>query len=1509
MALFCLLSRAMAAPQLVPFPPGTAAKASFATDKDRGADKLLDDDPATLLAGAAGSCKGATEPVWVDIRFGAPVENLAGIETGTSDPFANYYPKAMEFWVDTDGNGTFDTLAGKATLGPGKACAGTHLFTGRIPRAHGLRLLVTEENDAGVHRAFFLSGIRLLADGTAAPVTATPKDDSAAALKRGSEAATTARRAAAPKPDQSIVPGGDTLPGTILPLPAGTKVEASVRTDASGDPANLFDGDPGTWFASAGGVVPDEGTPVSIVLHFPSPVKNLAGVETGESDAYHNYYPLELEFWADSDGDGRCDTLLGRTTRVGPAKQCVGRHMFDGRLEQAYALEIRAVRQHVGGAKRAFTMNEMRLVTSAALPIIPATPRSYLVTSYVEALPMGTTATVSFPTEPGQGAEALLDHDPNTSLNGKQGTAREGQPSSIFLRFPQPVSDLDGVVLGRSDPYGNYVWEEMSFYADTTGNGTYDSFVGTATGGGAGRKRFSKPVPRVYGLELRVTRQRVTGTRRCFMLNGIDGLVFKDAPGEGEMRCVLEDFGDLSSWRTWADNTAQPEGERYYGGYTYICGVRRPDAPNGEPVGQIRYCFKDPKEPGKASNWLRAKRGAVSAREAFMDRMTFRANPQGYPCTINFALVDSRGKSAHTPDVALDGKDWKEYAIDLTAKAWPESTKLTPPYHIENLWLHSARGGTGDVLIAAITAVGTVGRDLRVTIAPVWESLACDPGHPVAVTYRLRNALDAELQAPLVVNLYSSFDPKHASPLLTQTIPVVLPKWGERVQVVDFGALPYGHYEAVLSLRASGVAAECVDEVAVARLNGSRVNRKPMWIGSQHPDGWISDAENQFVYREVVKPLGMDCYRGGPKKEFVELGLLFTAGLPGMPKALRKPKEQNDDRGEPTDYASYEAWCKAEAARTLAPYRDSILCLEYYNEPDLPDFCYRPEIDAYLKMWRAWAAGVRAGAPGILLGTGGNTVSHGKEKKDFNPRMYTELAKEADVAVWHAHGPLGNYTTRHRMVENWLEQGGKPKAQQRLGNSEAGAVSHDSSVERLTQADCLVKKIGWAKAQADSLFYLWFTTTDTYDPQGGYLGGENWGLITSSQRLKPSGLAMNELIRQLANTDGLGEVRLDGRLQTCAYRHEDGTQIWLSWPNEAGAAFLLTLAASGPVEFSDMFGRRETVAPKAGRLTLRPNGWPFYLRAARGVKVGQAATPDWLHVPALVGVRPGGQAAFHATFRNAWNRDATLAATVEDVAGHIVAKTDVAVPKGGEAGADFAFDLPSGARAGSLGYVLKLAGAGVGVDEVLALTIAVGELVPRAGHPLVAGGKPVPPAKSARIVLDQVTDVHDLVDDPSTPKWAGKEDLSVVASLAHDDKGLWLSFAVQDQTHVPGEPGAKLWAKDSVQVAFAMEGKQTEFGLTEAGGGAGFCWLSPDGKLANQPLPWPLAATRAGGTTTYTCYVPFADLGGEYRPGTMLRMTFMINEDDGKGRVRLMKWFDGIHPGKDVAKFGYLILE
>ncbi|MGI6496713.1 MAG: hypothetical protein ACOX5G_11655 [Kiritimatiellia bacterium] len=1516
-AIMLAVTRLHAGPAPKAFPNGTKAVASFATDGDRGkVENLIDGDSATSMSGAAASCKGPTDPVWIDFAFPRPVADLVGVETGKSDPFKNYYPKQAQFWVDTDGNGTFDTLGASVKLGPSDESAGQHLFAGRIPKAHGLRFLVTEQNQAGLNRCFMMNEMGLLVDPAADPMATTPdakSEDAILALKAAKEAAdkaaAEARRRNAPKPHQSIVPGSEKLPGVILPLPSNTVVRCSMGTEKDGGPSALFDGNPETVLRAVSGSCGSPFSTASIFLRFPEPVADIGGVETGNSDPFHNYYPVEMEFWGDSDGDGRCDTLLGRTRKLGPAAQCVGRHRFDARLPLAHGLEIRAVEQHVGGGRRAFQMDEMRLVRDPDLPIAEATPLSYRDLFYKSAMPAGTTISASFATEDGGGPEVLLDSDPTTFMNAKQGTAKAGVPASLFLRFAKPVSDLAGIQLGNSDPFKNYVWKEMQVWADTTGNGVYDTLAATLESG-AGERRFRKPVTKAYGLELRVTQQSLQGTYRCFMLNEIGGLVFKDSAGETEMRYVVEDFEDLSSWRTWANNTAQPEGERYYGKYTYLVGDYRPElAKSGVGVGRVRCCFKN----GRSSLW--ATRGRVAAEEGIVEGIRFWGNPQGYECSVHFEMVDAKGRRFHTPSVKLTGNAWQEYSIDTSAKSIPAVSEMTYPFVLKHIFLDTDKGGIGDVLLDNIAFVGAVDRGKRVRIRPVYTGLGYDPAKPLKIQYRLWNALGRDVVAPLEAKLFSSFDPKHTAVVAQKTQAVALAPYSDAVVTVDFGAVPVGHYEALLSLEAEGVSAELRDPVAVLTLNGGRINKKPMWFGSQHPGDWLADAENQFVFKHVAVPLGLDCYRtGAPDKDIIEAGMFCAAMFGGVPPALRPADRKGDDRVEPTDYAAYAEWCKRQAREKYLPYADKILSIEYYNEPDLPDFCYLPEIDTYLKMHRTFAQAFREVIPGIKIGTGGNTVRHGKEKKDFNPRMYTELAKEADVAIWHAHGPLENYIGLQRLVEDWLEKGGRPGEQMLLGNSEAGIPGGESAVGSLNQADNLVKKIGWAKSQKNSYFYVWFTTTDTYDPQGGYLNNENWGLVTCNQRLKPSGQAYNELIRKLANTEGLGEVDLDERLQACAYRRDDGTQVWLVWPRERGAVLSLRFAASGPVVLTDLFGASRTVAPEKGILRFEGKRLALLCRSAEGrSRSERRPPPEFVSYASVLGVPPGAEISVPVTLRNVWGR----AGDAEDP--RRVRPDGVVFADGSnETSRKCRRDRQPGLDAVASGFIWFArmrpllvssddpgGGRSAAADAGRSRNGRKGRAV---RHRRRAGQTPERTPPSFSIRSGSCANLSP-IRTPSVSEGRGRS--FGQGSLRTRWEGRPISASMFKTKATTRERRAQSCGP---RIAFKWllyaGDAHTEIGLTEAEGGFGWCWIAPDAAYANRKMTTPLAVKRTGNHTIYEAYLPFDFLGIKaYAPMLPLRLAFLVNEDDGRGRVRILHWFDGIAADKSSDLFGHLVLE
>lgn len=1522
-ALGLMSSTASAAPESVRLPEGATATASFATEGSLGVENLFDGKPDTHMIGVGNTAPDSDTAVWINVKFPSPIENLAGLRLGGSDPFNNYFPIAAEFWVDTDGNGTFDTLAGKTDrLGPGDQSKGDRLFDGRIQKAHGLHFRVVKQSSQALKRAFRLNEIQFLSDASAKAIKPTPERDAlkdGGGKKGGSSGAASGEGsggggASGPIPaklvktdaDKSIVPGSDKLPGTVIALPAGTKVGTTIRTDGPNNAAKLFDGDPETWMRGAGGSATSRNQVTSVTLRFPEPAENIGGIETGESDPFHNYYPVELQFWADSDGDGRYDTPLGSTRKLGPATQSIGRHLFDGRLERIHGLEIRCVEQNTAGGNRAWTMNEMRLVRHDGLPVVAATPNSWKVLYYPIRLPEGTTASVTVATEEGKGADKLLDNNPETFMNPQPNTAAPGKPVSVFVRLGEPVSDVAGITLGRSDPFGNYQWLKMEVHADTNGDGKYDTLAGTLTGPHGGQRRFSKVLEKVHGLELRVTEQKRVGVNRAFLLSGIDGLVGRDDPGQSVMRFVVEDFEDLASWRTWSVNTTHPEGERVYGGYVYLVGRLDPaKARHGMGVGVARCLFKE--KDGR----LWATRSKVNSQEAIIEGIEFWAHANGFPAHVSFELADQSGRKFMTPGVRVEGDEWKSYSIEVSARTIPTLAEARFPLKL--LHLNVAGKGEGEMLLDDVTLVGVVDRTRRVTITPAHNGIAHTPTEHTLITYYVRNALDTPITAPLVIRLHPSYDHELKSPALERTINLTVPAHGVAEVPIDLGKVPYGHYHARLSLSAPGVEASHVDPVAVLSLNGGRINKSPMWFGSMHPMGWIAHEENLFVLRNVALPLGLDAYRcglpdGDRRILLDETPLLLAAGFGGMPPHLRLPNQKNEGRGEPNDYEKYFEWALKQAREEYLPSIDRILSVEFYNEPDLPGFEYLPEIDTYLKMHEVFRRAFREAIPGVKIGTGGNTVQHGKEKKDFNPRMYRELAEHADVHIWHAHGALENFIGRHRMVENWVREGGRAVENQLLANSEAGLPSGSTPIGRLHQADNLVKKIGWAKAQPNSYFYIWFTTTDTFDPQGGYLGGENWGLVTYNQRLKPSGQAYNELIKRLANTQGLGERDLDPRLQTCAFQRDDGAEVFLAWPRERGLRMLMRFAASGPVTVSDMFGASRRVEPTDGVVVLEGNGYPFYVEAAKGVRFGPPPVTDYLSFPGVLGVPPGGRIALPVRVSSSWQSEAALTLTLLDDAGKEVSKAEARVKPGETAGVELSGTIAADAKFGSRSYRLIARGMpGTSTDLTLPLQVVVAQVAARAG-PFNMDGKPDAVPANSVIAVEKDTAMFDQVSDPQTPLWAGAADLSAKASLAHDGKGLYVCIEVMDQTHKPGPASDKLWTSDSVQVAFYVGDKHTEIGLTESEGGFGWVWFSPDPARRGK-LDAPISVKRLADRTVYETYLSFDMLGLSYQPNTAMRMCFLVNEDDGRGRVRLLKWYDGIAAGKDPTGFGHLVLE
>ncbi|MPM74148.1 hypothetical protein SDC9_121133 [bioreactor metagenome] len=204
-------------------------------------------------------------------------------------------------------------------------------------------------------------------------------------------------------------------------------------------------------------------------------------------------------------------------------------------------------------------------------------------------------------------------------------------------------------------------------------------------------------------------------------------------------------------------------------------------------------------------------------------------------------------------------------------------------------------------------------------------------------------------------------------------------------------------------------------------------------------------------------------------------------------------------------------------------------------------------------------------------------------------------------------------------------------------------------------------------------------------------------------------------------------------------------------------------------------------------------------------------------------------------------------------------------------------------------------------DTALELTVP---LAVNVGYPVAAGEKP-----AATIVLDTLDKVHELTFDPAIPRWKGPKDLSCVFAMTRDGGDLKLSIRVTDDRHVMNSSPADGWKDDSIQIGFQpLNGGLTELTLSGKDGKCTvYTHISPD-PAARGEWSVPARLTRQGDVTHYEVSLPLAKLGISPEPGTLFRFAFLVNENDGQGRVRWIEWMGGIGRSKNPDEFGWAVL-
>ncbi|MBQ6473532.1 MAG: hypothetical protein IJJ33_16210, partial [Victivallales bacterium] len=896
-------------------------------------------------------------------------------------------------------------------------------------------------------------------------------------------------------------------------------------------------------------------------------------------------------------------------------------------------------------------------------------------------------------------------------------------------------------------------------------------------------------------------------------------------------RALLDDFADISSWLVVNSSGCVPGA---VSPFHFSLGSVPEQSRDDGWAGALQFAFAE--AGGKVS--FQKNRLYKMAQQP--RAVLFSADSEGHGGLIQFRFMDRFNvRIATSPVRLLSEPGWRDYRLELNEQTVEKWTECHFPLRLECISYVAERPATGRILIDDLFYEGDVALpDLQLAIHPEYRGLAVAPDAPAFMAFRLRNGLAEEVKARLTIAV---LDSQRTEQVRRETTVALKPFALEKV-CFDLGSFQgKGGYEVRLKADTGKCQRDYLGWLGVFLPNNCRLNANPMWFGIE--DQEINTAPYEAtLHASWMKLLGVDlirCGMHGSKAEPLRGGIIgfdglrrmwephvatgadilmdFANTLPGWARAKSKANDGRSLMGYDPDLFQEHFGHLAEFIATMP----SVKYFEWMNEPDLARNC---PLNEYCEALRLIYPILKARNPALKVGTGGLAfVAHTEKGLNFARQVYQGTADSYDIALFHCHSDHSHYA---RYAEEAIRLLGGTGRQKPLGNSESGFRSYQGTPALFyNQARELVKKIAFSKA-SNLEFHIWFMLQDYWDKYRN--ADDSFGLVTVDNQPKPSFVAYNELIRQLANTvpakvNAPLAPSLDGYLFQSA--DED---VRVLWPRRDNAIHTIWAKAEREVRLIDIFGNERLLTPVNGLISMATPTLPFYLRAPRGTLKPIGGLLSFAQPPVLL---PGKGTTLEAKLWNPFPE--TVRYEVTDLAGELHCG---ALASGQSVFLPMLCRLPEGTEPGvevrRLPYALKRENG---------TSFTAGEFC----FPMVAAlavgrkfGRPV--------VLDSEQSLTELFFDPETPRWNGKEDLSATMRIRWNETNLIFEADVIDQTHSAPKGKELIWMNDSLQVAIANDqGNATEFTVSRLDDGTAIAWrhAAPAG-IATGAMDIPLTVTR-----------------------------------------------------------------